>query len=203
LPQLPFSTQRLIVMVKEPRLGTVKTRLAREIGAAEATRFYRTVSANLVRRLGADPRWRLQLAVTPDRAVHCGAWGGRTERVPQGRGDLGERMLRLLLAARAERAVLVGSDIPAIRSRHIAAAFAALTRHDLVFGPATDGGFWLIGLRRGRAPRGLFQNVRWSGPHALADTLATIADRTVGFADTLSDVDDMAAYVAVISRLCR
>jgi rSAM/selenodomain-associated transferase 1 len=195
LRELPFVSQRLIVMVKEPRLGAVKTRLAREIGASAATRFYRTVSANIVRRLGADPRWRLQLAIAPDRALACGMWVGEAERVPQGRGDIGERMLRLLLAARAGRAVLVGSDIPAIRPGHIAAAFEALTRSDLVFGPAIDGGFWLVGLRRGRAPEGLFRNVRWSGPHALADTLATLANRKVALAGTLADVDDRSAYV--------
>lgn len=182
-------------MVKEPRLGAVKTRLAREIGAVTATRFYRTASGNLVRRLGGDPRWRLRLAVTPDRAVNRGAWKGAAERMPQGRGDIGERMLRLLVAAKAERVVLVGSDIPAIRAGHIAAAFEALTRNDLVFGPAADGGFWLIGLRRGRAPQGLFRDVRWSSPHALADTLATAANRKIAFAATLSDVDDMAAFV--------
>jgi glycosyltransferase A (GT-A) superfamily protein (DUF2064 family) len=88
--------------------------------------------------------------------------------------------------------VLVGSDIPAMRPRHIARAFALLGRHELVFGPATDGGFWLVGARRGRPlPRSLFATVRWSTQHALADTLATIpGGYTTGIADMLDDVDD-------------
>jgi glycosyltransferase A (GT-A) superfamily protein (DUF2064 family) len=88
--------------------------------------------------------------------------------------------------------VLVGSDIPAMRPSHIARAFALLGRHDLVFGPASDGGFWLVGARRSRPlPRALFAKVRWSTAQALADTLATIPpDYSVGIADTLDDVDD-------------
>ena len=90
--------------------------------------------------------------------------------------------------------VLVGSDIPAMRPWHIARAFALLGRHDLVFGPASDGGFWLIGARRSRPlPRSLFAKVRWSTAEALADTLATIPQGyAAGIADTLDDVDDVA-----------
>ena len=75
------------------------------------------------------------------------------------------------------------------------AAFRLLGAHDLVFGPAADGGFWLVGARRRQPPRGLFERVRWSGPHALADTLAGLPRRTqIGFVETLEDVDDANAY---------
>ena len=189
-----FAAQRLIIMVKEPRLGAVKTRLGREIGAAAATGFYRAVSANLIRRLGGDPRWRLVLAVAPDGALASGGWPGPGDRVPQGRGDIGERMLRLLRRQGAGRTILIGSDIPGVRAEHIAEAFGSLTRHELVFGPADDGGFWLVGGRRQSVPAGLFSGVRWSSPHALADTLKNCDGRTVSFAATLSDVDDAQDY---------
>ncbi len=86
--------------------------------------------------------------------------------------------------------VIVGSDIPDIAPNHIAKAFRALGDNDAVFGPATDGGYWLVGLRR--RPRFLdpFAGVRWSSVHALADTLANLAGRRVAFVDLLSDVDD-------------
>ena len=86
--------------------------------------------------------------------------------------------------------MIVGTDVPGIRPAHIAEAFRLLGRHDAVFGPATDGGYWLVGLRR--RPRVLrpFANVRWSSPHALADTLANLEGRTVAFVATLSDVDE-------------
>ncbi|MGH7002427.1 MAG: DUF2064 domain-containing protein, partial [Alphaproteobacteria bacterium] len=68
-------------------------------------------------------------------------------------------------------------------------------RHTAVFGPAEDGGYWLIGQRRLRAMPDLFRNVRWSGPHALADTLANLrAGTNHGLVARLADVDDGAAY---------
>jgi len=82
-----------------------------------------------------------------------------------------------------------------MRPSHIARAFALLGQHDLVFGPASDGGFWLVGARRSRPlPLGLFAKVRWSTQHALADTLATIPQGyATAIADTLDDVDDVEA----------
>ncbi|MCO6419632.1 DUF2064 domain-containing protein, partial [Siccirubricoccus sp. KC 17139] len=89
-------------------------------------------------------------------------------RLPQGRGDLGARMQRAL--ARHRRAVLIGCDIPGIAAADIAAAFRALGRAPAVFGPAEDGGYWLVGFGP-RRPARPFAGVRWSTPHALGDTL--------------------------------
>lgn len=190
----PFIGQnRLILMVKEPCMGRVKTRLARGIGAAEALRFYRTASDTLMRRLGSDRRWQTILAVTPDRAVHSRSWPGDIIRVAQGRGDLGQRMERMLRAGDGP-AVLIGSDIPAIRTSHIAEAFKLLQRNEAVFGPAEDGGFWLVGLKNMPRLRGLFSNVRWSSEHALNDVLANLKGHRIGFAASLCDVDDAESY---------
>jgi uncharacterized protein len=185
---------RLIIMVKEPRLGAAKTRLGREIGAVAATRFYRSVTANLIRRLAPDPRWRTVLAVAPDAALASRCWPAGIQRIRQGRGDIGERMARLLGGNRSGPAVLVGSDIPGLRASHIAEAFALLRLRDAVFGPAEDGGFWLIGVNARMRLDGIFEGVRWSGPHALADTLRNLSPQGVAFAATLSDVDDAASY---------
>jgi rSAM/selenodomain-associated transferase 1 len=183
-------------MVKEPRMGAVKTRLAREIGPVAATNFYRTTSINLIRRLGHNPCWTLILAATPDLTDHARLWPA-AQLAPQGRGGLGERMERLLLGSRAARTVLIGSDIPSVGAHHIAEAFAALGRSDAVFGPAEDGGFWLAGVKRHPPLVGLFDRVRWSGPHALADTLDNLRGRTIALAARLSDVDDAASYAKV------
>jgi uncharacterized protein len=187
---------RLIIMVKEPRLGAVKTRLAAEIGAAAATRFYRGATDHLIRRLASDRRWRTLLAVAPDAAIAARRWPARVPRLRQGGGDIGVRMERLLLAQRPHPAVLIGSDIPGIAPRHIAEAFALLCRHDVVFGPATDGGFWLVGIKPLPHLPGMFRDVRWSSPDALADTLANLAGRRIGFAARLPDVDDAEGYWA-------
>lgn len=181
---------RLVIMVKEPRLGRVKTRLAREIGETNATRFYRTVSAQLIHRLARDPRWHTILAVTPDTAVTSQFWPPSVARVPQGRGDLGIRMIRALSAPPRGPVVVIGSDIPGVRAGHIAQAFRALGSRALVFGPAEDGGFWLIGANHAADLRGIFRSVRWSSAHTLTDTLANLRGRRIGFAAPLRDVDN-------------
>lgn len=193
---------RLIIMVKEPYLGRVKSRLARDIGAVQATRFYRATTATILRRLARDSRWQTMLAVAPDTAVDAAAWPVHIPRLAQGRGDIGERMARALASEghAAARAVLIGSDIPGITAAHIAAAFRCLRRNDFVFGPAEDGGFWLVGVRRPCDARALFTDVRWSSQHTLADTLAGLSGRKTGFAARLTDVDDAASLHATSRR---
>ncbi len=89
--------------------------------------------------------------------------------------------------------VVIGGDIPDVRRHHIADAFAKLGNNRAVFGPASDGGFWLVGLKRTTpAPRDMFKGVRWSTKHALADTLATMPDDTPAMAAILNDVDTQA-----------
>jgi hypothetical protein len=185
---------RLIIMVKEPRLGAVKTRLARQIGPSAATGFYRNVADRLIRRLAFDARWNTLLAIAPDTALFAPIWPAAVPRIAQGSGDIGVRMERLLRESGHVPRLLIGSDIPGVRAKHIADAFAMLRRNDVVLGPAEDGGFWLVGLTRVASVSGLFQQVRWSSPFALADTVANTSGRRVGFAATLSDVDDRDAY---------
>lgn len=180
----------LIVFAKQPRIGRVKSRLAGDIGRVPAWCLYRALLAGLLRRLGQDPRWRCWLAVTPDGAVGRHRWPFGWRVLPQGRGDLGARMLRAFERLPPGPALLIGSDIPEIDRSHIADAFRLLRRHDTVLGPAGDGGYWLIGLRKGALSRRLdLSAVRWSGPHALADTLRAMKGLSVGFAATLEDID--------------
>lgn len=186
-------TNRLVMMVKEPLAGRVKTRLTREAGMAAALRFYRVTSTNLIRRLGNDPRWQLVLAVSPDRAICARAWPAGIRRIPQGPGNLGDRMGRLLHERGPCATIIIGSDIPAIRPAYIARAFHMLGRSDAVFGPAADGGYWLVGMKPYRPAPDIFRNVRWSSPYALKDTLANLDGRKVAYTQTLEDVDDAEA----------
>jgi hypothetical protein len=182
----------LVIFVKEPRPGRVKTRLARDLGAVGAAWWFRHQSARLIRRLAADPRWRTVLAVTPDReGLASRVWPAGIARRPQGPGDLGARMARALAEMPPRPAIVIGADIPAVTPGHVAEGFRLLGRHDAVLGPATDGGYWMIGLKRGgqAATAGLLGNVRWSSPHALADTVAGLAPLDIGYAATLGDVD--------------
>jgi uncharacterized protein len=188
--------RQLVVFVRAPQLGTGKRRLAQDIGDIAALRFERLMLRRLLHQLGPDSRWHVRLAVTPDKARrHIGGWHRRVETTDQGKGDLGVRMLRALRTCPPGPVILVGTDIPAIDRRHVAAAFRLLGSHDLVFGPAEDGGFWLVGARHPRQLPHLFRRVRWSSPHALADTLAGIPRNiTVAFAARLADIDDGDSY---------
>lgn len=179
----------LCIMVKAPVMGSVKTRLAREIGAAAAVNAYRTMLAGTLRRLGNDPRWRVVLAVAPDQALKARAFPMRFARIKQGRGDLGVRMQRAFETLRPHGLVLIiGSDIPGIAPRHIAAAFAKLEAHDAALGPAPDGGYWAVGLGRRRRLKP-FPNVRWSTLHTRADTLKNLGRARVAMLDELADID--------------
>ena len=181
----------LLIFVKAPRLGLVKRRLARDIGSAEAWGFYRRTTRRLILRLARDSRWCCHLVVTPD------SFDGRERFWPrlcpvmkQGEGNLGSRMRHAFERVLPGPAVLVGSDIPDLMPCHIAKAFSALGRADAVFGPAEDGGYWLVGL----SPRALradpFADVAWSSPCALADTVANLPkSHSIAILDMLNDVD--------------
>jgi uncharacterized protein len=90
--------------------------------------------------------------------------------------------------------IIIGSDVPFITREMIAGAFRRLASADAVIGPAEDGGYWLIGFPRRPSGISPFANVRWSTPHALADTLENLASYRVAFAETLFDVDTAADY---------
>ncbi len=178
-------------MVKEPHPGRVKTRLGRDIGMVTAAWWYRHQVRSVLRRL-RDPRWQLVVAVTPDsEGFMSRVWPPDLPRIPQGSGDLGERMTRAL-GATPGPTLLIGSDIPGVDRQHVAAGFSALGRARSVIGPADDGGFWMIGLLHPqRPPKGLFRGTRWSHSETLADALPTLP-RPIAMVDALADVDTAA-----------
>src|SRR5690606_6924730 len=117
-------------MVKEPRPGRVKTRLGRDIGMTAAAWWFRHQTARLLRRVD-DARWRTVIAVSPDRnGMISRIWPGHLPRRPQGAGNLGDRMARLIRSAPPGPVIVIGADIPGITHTHIARAFATLARND-------------------------------------------------------------------------
>jgi uncharacterized protein len=190
-------------MAKAAVAGQVKTRLARELGVATATRFARHATAALLGRVGRNPCWHTTLAVAPDASVAWRMWPREIGRVPQGRGDLGQRMQRIMRETPPGPVVIIGTDVPGIRATYIAQAFRLLGCHDAVLGPASDGGYWLVGLRRRPRPLEPFAKVRWSTEHALADTLANLHCRSIGQLPTLTDVDDARDFAANAARFGR
>lgn len=199
--------RHLVAFARAPRIGRVKRRLAADIGAVAAWQFYRQTLQAVLTRLDGGGQWRRWLAITPDAAVGgAGAWPSGWKQIAQGGGDLGMRMERVMAHLPPGPAVIIGTDVPELGPRHVAAAFRALGDHDAAIGPAADGGYWLIGLKRrphmsgAFGPRlpgvfgprlpGVFENVRWSSSHTLADTLAALDGLDVAVLDTLDDVDD-------------
>ncbi|MDA1090197.1 MAG: TIGR04282 family arsenosugar biosynthesis glycosyltransferase [Proteobacteria bacterium] len=189
-------TNHLVVFARAPRIGRVKTRLAADIGVLKAWAFARNTLKAVVRPLADDPRWRCWLAVTPDTSIFQQRfWPQSFGRITQGPGDLGRRMAGVAKSLPPGPVVIVGTDVPAIRPDHAASAFKALGRHDAVFGPARDGGYWLVGLKRRPAFTDIFEGVRWSTEHALSDTIANLkANQTHTVLESLDDIDDTEAY---------
>lgn len=188
----PFAW-RLVIMAKLPVAGRVKTRLAREIGVVGATMFYRVAMRNVIARLSRQPFWRTVVIVDPDIGVASRMLPAGVARAGQGRGDLGERMQRPMGMLPPGPVCLIGTDVPDVSVADIRRAFRQLGRADAVFGPAEDGGFWLVGLKR--MPRVIDPyrgRVTWSRADTLERTIANLAGHRIGFTSRHHDVDSAA-----------
>ncbi len=198
--------RHLVIMARVPRLCQGKRRLARDLGELATWRFQRRQIDGLLRRLNKPGCWRLWLCLTPDHL----AWPGNiplprgTEILRQGRGDLGQRMARPFHRLPPGPLVMIGADIPGIDFADIRTAFRSLGRRPWVFGPADDGGYWLIGARRRpvvpAAMRLPFDDVRWGSTHALADTLANLKPGEHALMRERIDVDTAADLARVTRR---
>ncbi len=189
------------VMARFPRPGEVKTRLIPALGAEGAASLHRELAAHCVERmrpLVATGEARIEVHVEGGSPGAAAAWLGDWPRfVRQGGGNLGDRLRAALAAAFASgapAAVVIGSDCPSARATHVRSALRHLATHEVVIGPAEDGGYWLLGIRADAAARALpvlFEGVRWGGREVCADTLrqAASASLSVAAADRLADVD--------------
>ena len=152
-------------MVKEPRIGRVKTRLSKDIGPIAATSFYRRTTNHIIKRLAADPRWQTHIAIAPDTALNLPFWPTEKSISPkrsrQGKGDLGTKMQTQFQKMCPGPVLIIGTDIPEIKPDHIANAFKALKKKQALIGPSGDGGYWIIGQKRSPKLYDLFKKVRW------------------------------------------
>ena len=178
----------LVIMAKEPLPGRVKTRLAREVGSTAATWWFRHQLKKTIRILN-DNRWDIIVSLSPDIFVkRRNFWSPEINCIPQGRGNLGQKMRNIFKLFANRPVCIIGGDIPGITRLEISKAFKNLAPRKFVIGPAEDGGFWLIG-HQGRAPAKLFDGVRWSSPWAYLDTIQTFEDRSFSCISKLRDVD--------------
>lgn len=185
---------KLIIFAKAPVFGHAKTRLARGVGLVHAKRHYRAMTRKILRNL-KDPRWALTIATARTQAaMRVPDWDG-VPQFPQVSGSLSPRLAAVF--ARRGPTIVIGTDSPQVRPADIANAFNAMDDKTIVFGPASDGGFWLIGLL-GPAPKGLFDNVRWSHDETLTDMErnCNALGYKVSRLRVLTDIDDIDALRA-------
>jgi len=200
------ANEKLIVFIKAPRPGTVKTRLARTIGAEPACAAYRRIVATLLARLHS--LGAVELCFHPDDALaEVQPWlrPGWTA-APQGGGDLGQRLqlaFQRAVAAGSRRVLVIGSDCPAVTLADLREAWDSLRARDVALGRASDGGYWLIGLREVQPD--LFRDIPWSTENVFAETAQRIrrGGLTLHLLRELSDVDteaDWRSFLATQNR---
>lgn len=186
--------QVIALFVKTPLPGRVKTRLARDIGTEAACIIYRRLANRTIEHAAASGI-PLVICYDGNREDVPDDWQQPAWSViPQATGDLGRRMaaaFRALFHDAAHHVVVIGSDIPGIDCAYLRHAFSLLDDHDMVIGPATDGGYCLIGFRRQSFTPRLFQGVPWSTGQVLRLTLQAAAREglNVGLLPPLSDID--------------
>jgi rSAM/selenodomain-associated transferase 1 len=190
----------VILFARAPRLGQVKRRLAAGIGPVAALRFYRNQLSRMLRELATLKNFDITVALTPRHAKLRSP--KHLTVMTQSHGDLGARMHAAFNRYRNRPVILIGSDIPGLNHRHIRAAAKALNSHHAAFGPAADGGYYLIAMGPHR-PANPFANVRWSSPTALADTLVNFRAQRIATLETLHDIDtanDFKTYASCALR---
>jgi uncharacterized protein len=198
------AVRALGVFAKQPVAGTVKTRLAAETSPGWAAEVAAAFLHDALARLAAVEARRV-LAFAPADALPYFAdlARGRFDLVPQSGGDLGERMaafFRTQLEGGAASAVLVGTDSPSLPLSFVDQAFRELERADLVLGPATDGGYYLIGCSVSVPP--VFDGVAWGGPRVLLETTRRLpAGARLAVLPPWYDVDTLADWFALRGHL--
>lgn len=170
----PVYGRALVVFARAPEIGRVKTRLAADVGTERALTIYRELGGRVLEGVRGLPDCELVVAYTPEGGGETvREWlGGDVRLEPQSGDDLGARMLAAITQRTregAERVVVIGTDCPSVDGDVVEHAFARLDSADVVLGPATDGGYYLIGMTRPRPE--IFRDVPWSSPETLAITL--------------------------------
>ena len=203
-----------MIFVKFPEPGRVKTRIAEAVGAEEAARIYRDLVGRVSGKVVPDERAELQWEVwvifdPPERESAVRDWleplfGDAVERFePQVEGDLGERLAAAFAAGFAAgfaKVAAIGTDCVELDADGIGECWRLLDEKDVVFGPAEDGGYYLVALKKECAA--LFAGVPWSSAETLAVSKAVTAQLglSVGELATLSDVDEIVQWEALCVR---
>ncbi|KAB1067558.1 glycosyltransferase [Tamlana haliotis] len=183
-----MNKELVIVFVKNIQLGKVKTRLAKTVGDEKALKVYKAlleITENVTQNLDSD------VCIHFSESIDETLWKNTDKTIQQGE-NLGDRMknaFKTSFEKGYERIVLIGSDLPSLTTKHLNTAFNKLQNHEVVFGPAEDGGYYLVGLSK--MHDFIFENKPWSETHLLKTTLNEIKSQkaTYDVLETLNDID--------------
>ena len=190
-----MSKERLVVMVKDPARGQVKTRLAADLGDRLAETLYRCFVADILKTLRGSPHNCTVAFSPPGSRKSIEEWLGKdTSLIEQAGSHLGARMKNLFLSLFHEgcsRVVLMGSDIPDLPGEIIKEAFLRLKEEDGVIGPAADGGYYLIGFRKSGFFPDVFEGIEWSTDRVYEETIRLFSEKRCRFSvlPVWNDVD--------------
>lgn|SRR5574341_178774 len=200
-----FDKPIVLLFIKAPVKGQVKSRLAAAVGEEAAIELYQNFILDILDMVEKSS-YPLSICVYPPGGVEkVSSWLGKERScLPQKGGDLGERMGHALQQAFSEgrgRAVLIGSDIPDLPSGIIGEAFEALTTNDAVIGPATDGGYYLIGFNSHAFSPRFFRDIEWSTSGVFRETMNILRGASLRVhlmpqwhdVDTLDDLKELCA----------
>ena len=181
----------LIIFTRNPELGKVKTRLAKTIGDESALAVYRYLLNHTEKEAGS-----IKASKTVYYSVevhHDDLWDDSqyNKDLQQG-NDLGERMLNAFkdqFDIGFDNVIIIGSDLPGLSSKILEKGFKALQDHDVVMGPAQDGGYYLLGM--GHLEEAVFKNKSWSTEQLLDETISELINKNLSFSllETLNDID--------------
>ncbi len=192
----PPGRDRLIVFTRFPLPGRAKTRLIPAVGPVAAADLQRQMTEQTLataRDLSNHSSTRIEIRYDGGNHQQIRRWLGEGLLLrSQSTGDLGRRLQQAAQQAwgeGSEKIVFIGTDCPAVTADHLHHAFVALNDHDLVLGPSTDGGYWLIGMCR---PLPVFDRIDWGGPDVLQQTLTLAQNQNLSYTllETLSDIDE-------------
>lgn len=190
--------------MKEPRPGAAKTRLIPSLGAEQAAALYRLLAEEEIRRTAPRPGEYERLFFVDPPGASLADWLRGEALLPQQGADLGARMSAAFEEAfrrGASRVAVVGTDVPFVSRGLVVEAFRALDDHDLVLGPAEDGGYYLLAVAEPRPA--LFSGIAWSTASVLAATVerAGTLGLSVRLLEPLRDIDTLEDLRAERARL--
>lgn len=194
----------IIVFVRNPELGKVKTRLSKTIGDKDALKIYTILlkhTESVLHRVSSD-----KVVYYSEEIQYNDLWSDTQYQKKRQKGnDLGARMQNAFETAFKEgyeKVVIVGSDLFDLKPTHIENAFKSLENNEVVLGPSLDGGYYLLGMKKMHSV--VFKNKQWGTDSILESTLKNLEQKNVKLLEALNDIDtfeDLEAQLELLKKI--